>query len=58
MSESNEEKLQRIKAETETLWEVSPNLRWLIEQAEYVKKLELDLKAANQTIQDLQYEER
>jgi hypothetical protein len=40
MSETNAEKLQRIKAETETLWKVSPNLKWLIEQAEKVERYE------------------
>jgi hypothetical protein len=34
MNETNVEKLQRIKKETETLWKVSPNFQWLIEQAE------------------------
>jgi hypothetical protein len=52
MNETNAEKLQRIKKETETLWRVSPNLKWIIEQAEKVERYEKALTLALMTLEN------
>lgn len=54
VSETNAEKLHRIKNETETLWKVSPNLKWLIEQAEKVERLKKEKKMFSDWVNELQ----
>jgi hypothetical protein len=53
MSETNAEKLQRIKKETETLWKVSPNLQWLIEQVEKLDRCENLLSEAQDVLDNV-----